>query len=593
MKKKLVIAATIIIILLIAALVPISTEHAVFTGSSQNYSSFYVNGKLKTIKKSLDFPLYSVVDYKHNFFRYYGFKTVEPISERVMIKASSTYELESSGNKNLCKKVSYYVIDKNNKLSPGNSKDLIIGKDNIKSFPDNKGELKTFLIYPMDYTSMRVGISNTGFSSLNFDRVTINCMNDSEVYSKQEHFSMKIPKNTIVFLEDDGEKIKLTINDVTKYFSSRLYLSGNSMYINTITRGAPPFVPSYDGVLEFYPEKNNFLIINEVNLEDYLCKVVPSEMPISGGIEALKCQAVAARTYAISDMLQSRFASQGFYVDDSTQSQVYNNTPLQSLSTKAVMDTKGMILTYNDKPIDAKYYSTSCGSGANAKDIWFNPDGSGDNAPYLVTHDYLTGGAPLPKGEDEWLKFYKDTKVKAIDSVSPYFRWNIIFTPEALTKTLNKSLENIYDNRKEYMTTLINGKSMDKLPELKELKDIKILNRSEGGNVKEISFIFENATVNIKADYNIRGALRCSKSYAGETIPINRYKFSSLTSGGYLPSSFFSIEKVSGNYIIYGGGYGHGVGMSQYGAMELSKKGMKYADIINTYYKDVTFERIY
>lgn len=593
MKKNLVIVITIIIILLIAALVPISTEHAVFIGSDQNYSSFYVDGKLKKIKKSLNLPLYSVVDYKHNFFKYYEFETIKPISERVMIKVSSAYELESSGSKSLSKRANYYVIDKNNKLAPGSSKALIIGKDNVRSFSDKKGELKTFLIYPMNYTSMRVGISTTGFSSINFDKTTIKCMTDSEVYSKQEHFSMKVPKDTMVSIENDGKKIKLTINDVTKYLSSRLYLSGKSMYINAIVRGTPPFVPSYDGVLEFYPENKGFLIINEINLEDYLCKVVPSEMPISGGIEALKCQAVAARTYAISDMLQSRFASQGFYVDDSTQSQVYNNTPLQSLSTKAVRDTKGIILTYNDKPIDAKYYSTSCGSGVNSKDIWFNPDGTGDNAPYLVTHDYLAGGTPLPKDEAQWLKFYKDTKIKAIDSVSPYFRWNIIFTPEALTKTLNKSLESIYDSRKEYMTILVNGKAADKLPELKDLKDIKILDRSDGGNVKEISFIFENATVNVKADYNIRGALRCSKNYAGETIPINRYKFSPLTNGGYLPSSFFSIDKVSGNYIIYGGGYGHGVGMSQYGAMELSKKGMKYTDIINTYYKDVTFEKIY
>jgi stage II sporulation protein D len=593
MKKKLMITATIIIILLIAIFVPISTEHAVYMGSSLGYSNLYVDGKLKRLKASLNFPLYSVVNYKHNLFKYYGFKSVEPLLERVMVKSSTSYEFESSGSKQLSTKTFYYTVDKNNKLTPSDSRQLIVGKDNVKSFVDKKGQFRTFIIYPMDYSSMRVCISTTGFSSLNFDKTTIKCMKASEIYSKQEKFSMNIPENTEVSISYDNGKVKLSLKDFSKDFTSRLYMKGTSMYINTIVRGAPPFVPSYDGILEFYPGSKGFLIINEVNLEDYLYKVVPSEMPTSGGLEALKCQAIAARTYAISDMLQNRFASQGFYVDDSTQSQVYNNTKPQSLSTKAVTETKGMILTYNGKPIDAKYYSTSAGTGVNARDIWFNPDGTGDAAPYLVTHNYLSLGKALPKSEADWLKFYKDTKVKAIDSISPYFRWNVIFTPQTLTKTLTKSLKSIYDNRKEFMTILVNGKTVDKLPEFKDLKDIKILSRSEGGNVKEISFIFDNVTVNVKADNNIRGALRSSKDFAGEIVPVNRYKFAPITTGGYLPSSFFSVEKVSGNYIIYGGGYGHGVGMSQYGAMELSKKGTKFKDIINTYYKNVTFDNIY
>lgn len=593
MKRKLIFTAIIIIIFLIAAFVPFSTEHAVFMGSSKGYSSFYVDGKLKKIKKSLSLPLYTVINYKHNLFMYYSFKPVKAISERVMVKSPAICDLESSGIKPLSKNVNYYVVDKDNNLSPSDSRQLIIGKNNVKSFSDKKGQLKTFIIYPMDYTFMRVGISTTGFSSINFDKTTIKCMDASEIYSIQEPFSITVPGNTEVSIGYEDGKIKLTSKDMTKVFKSRLYIKGKSMYISSIVRGTPPFVPSYDGVLEFYPQNKGFIIINEVNLEDYLCRVVPSEMPVSGGLEALKCQAVAARTYAISDMLQSRFASQGFYVDDSTQSQVFNNSPMQTLSTKAVNQTKGMILTYNKKPIDAKYYSTSSGSGVNAKDIWFKPDGTGDNTPYLVTHNYLTGGAPLPKDETGWLKFYKDTNVKAIDSISPYFRWSITFPSEALSKTLIKSLKSLYDNRKEFMTILVKGKAVDKLPELGSIKDVKILDRSEGGNVKEISFIFDNAAVNVKADYNIRGALRCSKDYAGEIIPISRYRSPSITTGGYLPSSFFSIDKASGKYIIYGGGYGHGVGMSQYGAMELSKKGVKFQDIINTYYKNVTFDKIY
>lgn len=593
MKGKLILILTSIIILSIFIFAPRVTEHAIFLNSSGAYSNFYVDGKPKKIRASLNLPQYSVVNFKHNLFKYYDFKKVGPISERVMLKDSNTYELEASGKKNLTKDVSYYILDKKNNLLPCSSNLLIVGKDNVKSFLDKKGLLKTFIISPTDYNNMRVCISSTGFTSHEFQKTTAKSMNSSELYSKIEKFSTTVPADSDINLEASGGKLKVSVNGTTKYFTDRIYLKGNAIYINTIVRGTPPFVPSYDGVLEFYPDKNGFLIINEVPLEDYLCKVVPSEMPISGGLEALKCQAVAARTYAISDMLQNRFAYLGFYVDDSTQSQVYNNTPVETLSTKAVNLTKGTILTYNSRPIDAKYYSTSAGTGVNARDIWFRSDGTADDTPYLVTHNYISGEPALPNNENEWLKFYKDTKIKAIDSISPYFRWNIVFSTQALNKTLSKSLKNIYENRKDYMTILVNGKTVKELPELKNIKDIKILQRSTGGNVKEISFIFDNVTVNVREDGNIRSALKSSKDYAGEVIPLNRYRFSPVTTGGSLPSSFFSIEKSGNNFTLYGGGYGHGVGMSQYGAMELSKKGIKYEDILNTYYKEVTLDKIY
>ena len=93
-------------------------------------------------------------------------------------------------------------------------------------------------------------------------------------------------------------------------------------------------------------------------------------MPQSFGLEALKVQAIAARTYAAKDILRNRYAKQGFHIVDSTQSQVYNNLDENDLSTQGVKSTKGLILVHEDKPIDAKYYSTSSGFNSSAHNVW-------------------------------------------------------------------------------------------------------------------------------------------------------------------------------------------------------------------------------
>jgi SpoIID/LytB domain protein len=348
-------------------------------------------------------------------------------------------------------------------------------------------------------------------------------------------------------------------------------------------------------VLEFNVLDNRMYIVNEVDIEDYLRKVVPSEMPSSGGVEALKCQAIAARTYAISDMIINRFANLGFYVDDSTRSQVYNNIPMQPLSTEAVNATKGLIMTYEGIPIDAKYYSTSAGTGVDYKDVWFNADGSTDYRPYIANNNYLISVKELPKSEQQWLNFYKDTSIKAIDSDYPYFRWRVEYSTDGITNALNKSLSNIAKGQtgRNYLTIYVDSTETKELPILKDLQDIKILKRGTNGIAIEVSFIFSNATVNVRSDSYIRSALKYGKDYTNEATSLVRHKGTALTASSSLPSAFFAPEKKDGRFILYGGGYGHGAGMSQYGAIELSKKGMKFNDILNTFYKDVKIESIY
>lgn len=593
MKKFTAIVLLLVSILLFILFIPREREHAVVAECSSNYSKVYLGDKLYKIKLPRTYSVGTVINYKYNFFKILEVDEVSPLTERVMIKNNEYYELEKSGSVKLSKSPFYYYLDENNKLSICADNKLIVGQNNAKIYMDKKNTLKTLIITPIDFSYMRVGISTNNFNSLYHSQLEITCMEDSKLYNIQEGGSINIPKSSKITIEHAANEIIFSFDSQKKTFKSRTYLKGKDFKIDSLKRGNPSFVPYYSGIMEFTLCRDGVLMINEVNIEDYLCKVVPSEMPSSGGIESLKCQAIAARTYAISDMLQNRFANLGFYVDDSTQSQVYNNIETNTLASNSVKETSGLIMTSNNTPIDAKYYSSSGGMATTYEDVWFNSDGTSEDKKYYFNGSYIQGETNIPQSEQHWLDFYKNKNLKAIDSESPYFRWYIYFSKESLEKSLNKSLKIIFEKRKDFIEILQNNKKIDTLPELKDLTNISVLQRSKFGNIMCISFEFSNATVNVKGDINIRSAIRCSKEFSGEIIPIVRHKKEPLINNNLIPSSFFAIDKVNGGFKIYGGGYGHGVGMSQFGAMELSKKGMKYNDILDKFYKNIKIEKIY
>lgn len=594
--KKILIYLSIMILFIFAILFyPRKVTHAVFLKSLGTHSIMYIEGKSKEVKiPNLNLKKYAVVNFKYNILGTFGLEEVSPINNRIMLKDSQSYELEALGDKVLSNSPIYYKIDKDDNITPAASRDIIVGKTNVMSFID-KDKLKTFIIYPIDYSNTRIGISTTNFESIYHSNIEITSTSSSNLYSLIDESSLIIPKGSTLFANIEDGKLTISIGSFKKTFTERVYLKGKSFIINNISRGIPKFNPSYDDVLELYPTENGIILINEVSLENYLTKVVPSEMPSFGGLESLKCQAIAARTYAISDMLGNRYSNLGFYVDDSTKSQVYNNTLPLELPNRAIEETKGLIMTFQNKPIDAKYYSTSAGTGVNYKDIWFNSDGTSDNKPYLKTSNYLEENSPLPESEEDWLEFYKSNEIKSFDNKSPYYRWKLSFSKETLEKNLNININKIYKSTPEYISiykSTKGGKKLKKLPkELKNLNSIEVLKRSEGGNLLEISFIFDNAIVNVKKDSYIRRVFSNSSNI--DKVDIIQHTGKRLQNWSTLPASFFSIEKTDNIFTIYGGGYGHGVGMSQYGAMYLSQNKLDYKSILSTYYKDIEIKYIY
>lgn len=132
----------------------------------------------------------------------------------------------------------------------------------------------------------------------------------------------------------------------------------------------------YRGYLSIQTKGNKLTVINNVDMEDYIKGVVPSEMPSSWEIEALKAQAIAARSYALANL--GKRASLGFDLKDTPEDQAYGGASAETVKTNAaVEETRDLVLTYNYKVVSAYYSASAGGHTINAKDVW------GADVPYI------------------------------------------------------------------------------------------------------------------------------------------------------------------------------------------------------------------
>ncbi|MDY0063800.1 MAG: SpoIID/LytB domain-containing protein [Bacilli bacterium] len=366
--------------------------------------------------------------------------------------------------------------------------------------------------------------------------------------------------------------------------------------VTSITRGSN-FNPSYAGNLEVSLVSLKLLLINDVSLENYLTKVVPSEMPSSFHFEALKAQAVAARTYAYMDILNKSQDMYGYTVDDSVKSQVYNNQSTNSTTTQAVVATAGMIMTHDDIPVQAYYYSTSSGLTASAHEVWITT-GIIEPILYLIGQNLAkdTSGNPVPfdpTDEASMLTFFKTIRMDTPDTSASLHRWKLTMNASQLANTLNVNLPISYTSTPESILTLEGENWVSKaIPsDIGTVQDVAVNLRGTSGVVIELVITTSSGTYKIINQYNIRFTIRPRD--AGSTVTKYTARNSSTdytgssTNDSVLNSGFFAIEKEGDNYTFYGGGNGHGVGMSQYGANGLGNAGKTYQEILTTYYSDI------
>ena len=216
---------------------------------------------------------------------------------------------------------------------------------------------------------IKVGITTNG--SLEHGKLNI-FSSENKVQIYNEDFDITVGANERVNVRNSSGAVTITLEN-GKEFKTRnplnFYAKGEYLTISPVKKGHTSS-PRYRGILTIIPRGSSLRVINTIDIEKYLLQVVASEMPRSFGVEALKVQAVAARTYAVSDILKGKYAKDGFHIKDTVESQVYNNQVENEDATRAIKETAGEIMTYDGMPIDAKYFSTSSGFTSHASNVW-------------------------------------------------------------------------------------------------------------------------------------------------------------------------------------------------------------------------------
>ena len=296
-------------------------------------------------------------------------------------------------------------------------------------------------------------------------------------------------------------------------------------------------IPSYEGNIELITTAEGIVIINELSVEKYLKAVVPSEMPASYELEALKAQAVCARTYACRQMEEYGYPEYKAHVNDSTDYQVYGNVEAQKSTNQAIKETKGQTVYYQGEMATTYYYSTSCGK----------------------TTDMSAWGGKT-SGENAYLESVKVKGKKGdYEKNLPWYRWSAKIPIEQLSDLFG----------------LNTGKDVGKI------KSIEVTERGSGEVAAQIKVTGEKGTAVVETENKIRAAL----GGAGYQLTLN--DGSVTESRNLLPSAFFTVEKEGDCFLIEGGGFGHGIGMSQNGANEMAKQGVDYKEILELFYQDI------
>lgn len=297
----------------------------------------------------------------------------------------------------------------------------------------------------------------------------------------------------------------------------------------------------YRGEIIFIKDVDNFVLpINRLYMEDYLKGVVPAEIGKldKKRIEALKAQSIAARTYAFSRL--NKNYDMGYDLESTVQDQVYRGVLVEdSVVNLAIEMTKGIVAFYKGVPIDAKYHSTCGGFTSNNEDEW-----SGPPSPYLRS---------VVDAQKNCLFGYE----KPYCYKSKHFNWSYQFEKDYFYRMVSKNASSFFKKDLQILKFSIKKQDKHKRVVEVELKDI-------------------NGDKYIVKGLNIR-----------KLITFEEYQ------GGFLKSRMFDFEEKDDKILIYGKGYGHGVGMCQYGAMEMAYQGKSYKEILKHYYRGIELKKLY
>lgn len=311
----------------------------------------------------------------------------------------------------------------------------------------------------------------------------------------------------------------------------------------------------YKGTLTVLHTEQGYVLVNEVDMETYIAGVLPSEMPRTFQLEALKAQAVCARSYGLKQLHHQGYAMYGANLDDTTNFQVYNQVEASEITNLAVEQTTHQVLKKDDQIITCFYFSTSAGM-TNSIELWKDRDSIvNQDFSYLVAKN-ATAFEQLDISGNEVFHNFISVALDGFDKNSPFYRWT---------------------------STLSLDKEVETEEELGKLKSVEVTKRNASGYVLELTMNYEKGKKVYTDENQIRKYLG---QYQEKILLPNGQVREDMT---MIPSACFEISEVKDGMItLSGGGLGHGIGMSQYGANGMAETGCTYDEILNFYYTGVT-----
>lgn len=429
-----------------------------------------------------------------------------------------------------------------------------------------------FLLIPPVFAEeqglVRVGITDNNFQNVLRQNVVLYGTSECEICDKATHrVLLRVNPETDINIKNGVAGMEVLVGNNGATLRDFVVVCPSGLLgIRGLKRKGIPAI--YHGAFEVVqkPDHKGFYVVNLVEIEEYLKGVVPNEMPIRFGLEALKAQAVAARNYVLTPRTQ---AYEEFNVVDSVASQVYFGANTEAdIATRAVMETDGIVALYNNELILTLYSSTAGGYTESYAYAFSDPATKAFpsiSKPYLIAVPDKEEFSALD--EEENAKNFYTQKIPSYDIESPYYRWKKEWAVGELENILKKTL--IAQSKTGFISPAF--KEGD---DLGRLKDIKVMKRGTSGKVIELELL------------TTKGCYRVSK----ELVIRRVFQKDNIS----LPSANVIFEKKLDNYgniidiTAYGGGFGHGVGMSQFGAGYMATKlNQPYYNILRHYYTGI------
>ncbi len=335
---------------------------------------------------------------------------------------------------------------------------------------------------------------------------------------------------------------------------------------------------SYRDFITFSRKEDELIVINHVKIQHYLYGVVPKEMFSGWPLEALKAQAIAAKNYTLLNL--NKHSAEGYGLCDTQHCQVYGGYNSENIMTnRAVDETNGSVLMYDNKLVNTFYHSYSGGYTEDSENVWSNA------IPYLRgVKDDFSLGSPY----DSWQFAISEEEIRnklieigldvgyitdvQVTSVSPNGRvLELMIKGTIRTEVLKKERTRQVFGASNIKSTLFEVKFYGENGNY-SLQDIYIYNMSNGNIVKQS---IDNATV-----LTSEGLYTLDSTAASKGIKVtdgsNNYEISNKIQNN-------NSDNV-GKYVFSGKGWGHGVGMSQWGAKKMAELGYNYIQILEYYY---------